>query len=61
MPKIFEIKIEKIVAGGDGLGRLPDGRAIFVPFVLPGEQVIIQLVDEKKRYARWHCQFRELL
>lgn len=52
MLETFEIKIEKIVAGGDGLGRLPDGRAIFVPFVLPGEQVKIQLVDEKKRYAR---------
>ncbi len=52
MPETFEINIEKLVAGGDGLGRLPDGRAIFVPFVLPGELVHIKLVEEKKRYAR---------
>jgi 23S rRNA (uracil1939-C5)-methyltransferase len=52
MAKTFTIKIEKMVAGGDGLGRLPDGRAVFVPFVLPGETVRVKLVEEKKRYAR---------
>ena len=41
-----------MVSGGDCLGRLPDGRALFVPFVLPGEVVRVALVDEKKRYAR---------
>ena len=25
--------------GGDGLGREADGRAVFVPYVLPGELV----------------------
>jgi len=52
MAEIFEIKMEKMVAGGDCLGRLPDGRAVFVPFVLPGETVKVTLVEEKKRYAR---------
>jgi 23S rRNA (uracil1939-C5)-methyltransferase len=52
MAETFTIKIEKMVAGGDCLGRLPDGRAVFVPFVLPGETVRINLTDEKKRYAR---------
>ena len=33
------VKIEKMVYGGDGLGRLSDGRAVFVPFVLPDELV----------------------
>lgn len=52
MAEIFEIQMEKMVAGGDCLGRLPDGRAVFVPFVLPGETVRVTLVEEKKRYAR---------
>ncbi len=51
MSETFEVKMEKMVSGGDCLGRLPDGRALFVPFVLPGEVVRVKLVDEKKRYA----------
>lgn len=46
------IKIEKCVYGGDGLGRLPDGRAVFVPFTLPGEQVSVEYGDEKGKFAR---------
>jgi 23S rRNA (uracil1939-C5)-methyltransferase len=34
------------------MGRLPDERAVFVPFALPGEQVRIRLVEEKRSYAR---------
>ena len=44
--------MDKFVYGGDCLGRLPDGRAVFVPFVLPGEVVRIEIVEDKKRYAR---------
>lgn len=32
-----EIVIEKLVAGGEGLGFL-DGKAVFVPGTLPGEK-----------------------
>lgn len=52
MAQVFDITMEKMVAGGDCLGRLPDGRAVFVPFVLPSEVVRIKLAEEKKRYAR---------
>lgn len=51
-PVSFEVSITKLIYGGDGLGRLPDGRAVFVPFVIPGERVRVQLVEEKRRYAR---------
>ena len=34
------------------MGRLPDGRAVFVPFALPGERAQIRLTEEKKGYAR---------
>ena len=38
--------------GGDALGRLPDGRAVFVPFGLPHETVKIRLTSEKPTFAR---------
>jgi 23S rRNA (uracil1939-C5)-methyltransferase len=52
MTETFTLIMEKMVAGGDCLSRLPDGRAVFVPFVLPGETVSVEVVDEKTRYAR---------
>jgi 23S rRNA (uracil1939-C5)-methyltransferase len=50
--EIYEVTIEKLVYGGDGLGHLPDGRAVFVPRVLPGESISIQVDDSGKRAAR---------
>jgi 23S rRNA (uracil1939-C5)-methyltransferase len=38
--------------GGDALGRLPDGRAVFVPFALPGERVRVRLTESKRGHAR---------
>jgi len=32
------IRIEKLVHRGFGLGRLPDGRAVFVPYTCPGRK-----------------------
>jgi 23S rRNA (uracil1939-C5)-methyltransferase len=51
-PGSYVVEIFSQVYGGDGLGRLPDGRAVFVPYVLPGEKVRIQVFDEKKSHAR---------
>jgi 23S rRNA (uracil1939-C5)-methyltransferase len=45
------IAIESIGFGGAGVGRLPDGRACFVPFTLPGERAEIRVVREKKSFA----------
>jgi 23S rRNA (uracil1939-C5)-methyltransferase len=52
MEEIQRVKFEKLVYGGDCLGRLLDGRAIFVPFVLPGETADIQITEHKERFAR---------
>ena len=52
MTETFDVEMEKLVYGGDCLGRLPDGRAVFVPFVLPGEMVKVEIVEDKKRFAR---------
>lgn len=46
------ISLDKFTYGGDAMGRLPDARAVFVPFALPGEQVRIQIVEEKRGYVR---------
>jgi len=52
LTEIHRVRIEKLVYGGDGLGRLPDSRAVFVPFTLPGEVVELQIVQEGKKFAR---------
>jgi 23S rRNA (uracil1939-C5)-methyltransferase len=51
-PRTFNVRLEKLTYGGDAMGRLQDGRAIFVPFGLPGEHVRVLLVEEKKNFAR---------
>ena len=47
----FDVEIEKIVAGGDGLAR-HGGRVIFVPATAPGERHRVEIVHEKKDYLR---------
>ena len=46
------VELTDMTFGGDALGRLPDGRAVFVPFGLPHETVKIHLTDEKATFAR---------
>src|SRR5215212_5103409 len=47
-----EILLTTLTYGGDAMGRLEDGRAVFVPFGLPGERVRIRLTEEKRGFAR---------
>ena len=46
------IDITTVAAGGDGLGRDEGGRVVFVPGALPGESVAVEVVQQKKDYAR---------
>ena len=46
------VYIAKNVYGGDGLGRLGDGRVIFVPGAWSGEQVKAEIVEEKRHYVK---------
>lgn len=53
----MRLTIEKLIYGGEGLARLPadergPGKAVFVPFVLPGETVEASLREEKPGFAR---------
>jgi 23S rRNA (uracil1939-C5)-methyltransferase len=51
LPQITEpVQIEKPIYGGAFLARV-EGKAIFVPLTLPGEQVLIRITDDKGAYA----------
>lgn len=52
MNDTFDVRIDRLVYGGDAIGRLADGRAVFVPFANPGEMVRLKLIEEKPRFAR---------
>ncbi len=47
-----QVRIDAIAAGGEGVGRLPDGRVVFVHRTAPGELVEIVLLEEQKRWTR---------
>ena len=49
---VHELSIEKLVQGGEGLARLPDGRVCFVRGGLPGERCRVELTAGKKDFAR---------
>ena len=47
-----DVTIERIVAGGDGMARLADGRVIFVGGTITGERVRVEITTNKKDFAR---------
>lgn len=47
-----ELTIADLALGGDGVGRLPDGRTVFVPFTIPGETVRAAILSEHNRFCR---------
>ena len=47
-----EVTLTALTYGGDAMGRLQDGRAVFVPFGLPSELVRVRLTEEKRGFAR---------
>jgi len=48
MPDELRVSIEKLVYGGDGLAHA-DGNTVFVPYVLPGEEVRAAAKSKKKK------------
>lgn len=47
----FDLRIEKMVQGGKGLARLPDGRVCFVEGALPGELCKVNVTFQKKDFT----------
>jgi 23S rRNA (uracil1939-C5)-methyltransferase len=50
----LEITIERLAAGGDGVGHAADGRVVFVPFTAPGDRVRVRVTEQRPRFARGH-------
>ena len=48
MPDELRLSIEKLIYGGDGLAHT-DGNTVFVPYVLPGEEVRANAKSKKKK------------
>ncbi|HJR17810.1 MAG TPA: TRAM domain-containing protein [Gemmatimonadales bacterium] len=46
------VRILRLAAGGDGVGRLPDGKTVFVPRTAPGDLVELTDLRDHKRFAR---------
>jgi 23S rRNA (uracil1939-C5)-methyltransferase len=47
----FDVGIEKIVYGGDGLARI-GSQAVFVPFAAAGDRLRVRIVGCERNYAR---------
>jgi len=51
MQKIkYELLIERVSYGGAGIGKL-EGKVVFVPFTIPGERVLVEILRQKKNFA----------
>jgi 23S rRNA (uracil1939-C5)-methyltransferase len=53
----MQLRIEKLIYGGDGLARLPadergPGKTVFLPFVLEGEEVEAKVGEQKPGFVR---------
>ncbi|UCE87484.1 MAG: class I SAM-dependent RNA methyltransferase, partial [Deltaproteobacteria bacterium] len=47
-----ELVVDALASGGDGVGRAPDGRVVFVPGTAPGDRVRVRLVETRRHFAR---------
>ncbi|MBV9599818.1 MAG: class I SAM-dependent RNA methyltransferase [Chloroflexi bacterium] len=47
-----DVELSGAAFGGEAVGHLPDGRVVFVPRGLPGELVRVQVVEERRDFAR---------
>jgi tRNA/tmRNA/rRNA uracil-C5-methylase (TrmA/RlmC/RlmD family) len=52
MDRPVEIEIHDLAYGGDGVGRLPDGRVLLVPFSAVGDRLLVRLETRHRRFAR---------
>lgn len=49
---MVRLSVHGIAKGGDGVAREPSGRVVFIRGALPGDSVDVEIVEEKKRFAR---------
>jgi 23S rRNA (uracil1939-C5)-methyltransferase len=51
-PPTARLRVDSIAAGGEGVGRLEDGRVCFVHRTAPGDLAEVALVERKERWTR---------
>ncbi len=51
MSHTFELHVTAMAHGGDAIGKY-QGRSVFVPFAIPGEQLRVELVEDRKHFMR---------
>src|SRR5215831_3542919 len=47
----IEVELTDLAYGGDAVGRY-EGRVLFVPGGIPGEWVLVEIVEERRGHAR---------
>ncbi|HVL99250.1 MAG TPA: class I SAM-dependent RNA methyltransferase [Egibacteraceae bacterium] len=47
-----ELVVDGITHGAEAVGRLPSGKACFVGYAVPGERVLVEVVEEHPRWCR---------
>jgi len=50
-----QCRIENIAFGGEGVGRV-EGKALFVPFTIPGELIDVDILIHKRNFSRGRIQ-----
>ncbi len=56
---IPNLRLTSMTQGGEAMGRDDTGRVVFVPYAIAGEEVAVEIVEEKKSYAR--ARLREII
>ena len=49
---MIKLELTNIAPTGEAIGRTDDGLVVFVPYALPGETVAVEIVHQRKNFAR---------
>lgn len=52
MDPTLTIRFDSLAAGGDAVGRTPDGQVAFVPGAAPGDLAAVRLTERRRGYVR---------
>jgi tRNA/tmRNA/rRNA uracil-C5-methylase (TrmA/RlmC/RlmD family) len=52
MPPEVVVTLHGFAHGGEAVGRMPDGKTVFVGHGIPGETVRVRVVQDRKRWCR---------
>ena len=47
----IQLELTTLAHGGEALGRYA-GKVVFVPYAAPGERAVVEIIEEKERWAR---------